>query len=334
MAAVGERLEIKITSSADKLSSGSAVAGTPPTSLFQSSTPVEILTEIFSYLPWDIPPASRARGRFPSWFAVSHVCRQWRIVALDYPSLWEYLPLESTTWTSVALERTNLGFIRIDAGPDVFSDNGLIKLEALDIAMAEAQRATDLAITMHGYQMAMRIFGQLTTLDASAMVDLHLVFRRPRLDDTPNFSNTLFSATTPPNLRVLRLLGLAVQPGCPLFTSSLTHLELDKATAWESLVEMFGVLAGLPHLTHLLLRRGEYGSALPSWESPDPLLNDGVMGRSIVFPRLKLLHISGDTSVTIRTLQVLRAPACAELEVEYFEDWIDVGLEIFPAFVR
>lgn len=59
-----------------------------------SRLPPETLAVIFSFLS---PPACDEELGYLSWLHVTHVCRQWRDIALDYPHLWSHIDFTNLT---------------------------------------------------------------------------------------------------------------------------------------------------------------------------------------------------------------------------------------------
>ncbi|KAI0064801.1 hypothetical protein BV25DRAFT_190059 [Artomyces pyxidatus] len=76
-----------------------------------SAFPVELLVRIFAHLSKEdllhqtIAPYAYL-FRTLRWFVVAHVCRQWRAVAIDSPTLWQDVDFAmGPTWADVMLSR-------------------------------------------------------------------------------------------------------------------------------------------------------------------------------------------------------------------------------------
>lgn len=77
--------------------------------------PSELLAEVFAYLSISEKPGERhiieshmlsATREILGWIKVTHVCRHWRNVALDYPSLWGHISYNiGPEWTRLMMER-------------------------------------------------------------------------------------------------------------------------------------------------------------------------------------------------------------------------------------
>lgn len=81
-----------------------------------SRLPIEVLGDIFVHCASDYhyqehhPPL---RSDAPDWVNVSYVCRQWRNVALDCPTLWTYVFVSSQRWTELLLARSKQESLKI-----------------------------------------------------------------------------------------------------------------------------------------------------------------------------------------------------------------------------
>ncbi|KAF8559434.1 hypothetical protein OG21DRAFT_1403077, partial [Imleria badia] len=73
--------------------------------------PIEILEIIFihcarDYHHEDRPLCSLTVPALPRWVNISYVCRRWRNVALNCPTLWSYLSVMPPRWTDELLARS------------------------------------------------------------------------------------------------------------------------------------------------------------------------------------------------------------------------------------
>ncbi|KAF8428846.1 hypothetical protein L210DRAFT_3563898 [Boletus edulis BED1] len=85
-----------------------------PYPFFISRLPIEILQDIFILCAQDHHYRSFCSTEpVPSWVNVSYVCRHWRNVALDYPTLWTYLFITSRRWTEQLLARSEQASLKI-----------------------------------------------------------------------------------------------------------------------------------------------------------------------------------------------------------------------------
>ncbi|KAF8428850.1 hypothetical protein L210DRAFT_3117210 [Boletus edulis BED1] len=86
-----------------------------PYPFFISRLPIEILQDIFILCAQDhhYRPGLCSTEPVPSWVNVSYVCRRWRNVALDCPTLWTYLFITSRRWTEQLLARSEQASLKI-----------------------------------------------------------------------------------------------------------------------------------------------------------------------------------------------------------------------------
>ena len=77
--------------------------------------PLELLQLVFCYCAKseDIPVGSHRA--YPSWIAVTHVCRRWRAAALNYSSLWTSINTDALgkRWVEAFLERSKPSLIDV-----------------------------------------------------------------------------------------------------------------------------------------------------------------------------------------------------------------------------
>ncbi|KAF9474931.1 hypothetical protein BDN70DRAFT_814909, partial [Pholiota conissans] len=72
-----------------------------------SRLPAEILGIIFSLVQTrEVNPNGKREGTPLQWLNVTYVCQYWRNVALDFPSLWVDLPVQSRRMVKLLLERS------------------------------------------------------------------------------------------------------------------------------------------------------------------------------------------------------------------------------------
>ncbi|KAF5313209.1 hypothetical protein D9619_003492 [Psilocybe cf. subviscida] len=85
--------------------------------------PVEILSKIFQFtqddyinlMDWTNCGTTFISKMDLAWIAVTHVCRNWRGVALNDPSLWTRPPIQHPKWTAVMLERSRMAGLHMSS---------------------------------------------------------------------------------------------------------------------------------------------------------------------------------------------------------------------------
>ncbi|KAH6904626.1 hypothetical protein BKA70DRAFT_527148 [Coprinopsis sp. MPI-PUGE-AT-0042] len=85
------------------------------------SLPPEILANVFLYRKAVSPVTPKRRSKVKhdwKWIQVSHVCRRWRQVALQNPTLWSTIPPISPKWLEVMAERSQRLPLTIELGSE------------------------------------------------------------------------------------------------------------------------------------------------------------------------------------------------------------------------
>ena len=93
-----------------------------------SRLPPELLSIIFNFLA-----CAHAPRDFECWVRVTHVCSDWRRVALDYPNLWTRISLHSPSWALEMLARSKTASITVDAAAVDEDRHSPMNIALLDI---------------------------------------------------------------------------------------------------------------------------------------------------------------------------------------------------------
>ena len=77
--------------------------------------PTDILANIFTHVAQEYHEGNDRRPSFrvPRWVNVSYVCRHWREVALNCPTLWSFHFIVSLRWTEELLARSKQASLKI-----------------------------------------------------------------------------------------------------------------------------------------------------------------------------------------------------------------------------
>ncbi|KAI0061591.1 hypothetical protein BV25DRAFT_724619 [Artomyces pyxidatus] len=257
-----------------------------------SSIPVELLNEIFCYLPShiaDLAPLRRA-GQTPRWLAVTQVCQYWRRVAYACRELWAYMPLESKEWTALALELSKDAPIVIDADESTWAQRSAVVLAFGSIARARTIRWT----VTDDMASALRAVPQ--DHPALLLESFEYVFRG---DEDVVFAPRIRGPL--PRLRELNIDGAMIRAPSSLFASTLTSLTLDRTESWTTAAEMVAALGHLQILEKLVF---------VIYQAPVPDL------QSIALPRLLELSVTGTVGTVVGMLLSLDIPACRRLTMD------------------
>ncbi|KAF8189691.1 hypothetical protein BJ912DRAFT_1042110 [Pholiota molesta] len=109
-----------------------------------SSLPPETLCEIFSFAQLHCVDSAGPNHSPLEWINLTYVCRYWRNIALNSPSLWAYLPIGNLKWVQEMLERSkDSGLVIRSDKPHDHSDS---KKSGLWLALQQVHRIRELSI--------------------------------------------------------------------------------------------------------------------------------------------------------------------------------------------
>lgn len=269
----------------------------------------ELLISIFELVPLlcraDPPPKSHDIG----WIAISHVCRRWRIIALNVPYLWLGISSPTLPWMQEMLLRSQPMSIDVRFNLDAL-ENPYSSWQAFALAMQNIPRMRSLHLTGQVVDTLLRT--QYST-PALLLEDLRLELASiPPLGD-PFYPDSLFGGETPV-LRTLFLKGLSIRLSSPILSalSSLT-IHGDTRTPRHTLAQWLDALTRMPkletlHLVQALSRTPLAGADSNSDSSPStvalPVLNallfaNNTLADCVAFT--SRLAIPSSASVEVRT---------------------------------
>ncbi|ETW81375.1 hypothetical protein HETIRDRAFT_417520 [Heterobasidion irregulare TC 32-1] len=277
--------------------------------------PNELLGHVFSLLADDDPPyketsASRPRPFSIGWIKVTHVCRHWREVALDYSQLWAHIPLDmGREWTRELIVRAKHAPLAIygkrEAGlilPALVASGHLSHTRVLCI------RDADLDV-VHSMTTAAAPMLEHVTLEL-VMAGHYIVTLLPE---------DIFAFHAPR----LRRGPLSTDFSIPrhIFNESPVPFLPSQRDFYDS-------LANMPHLESLIIR-----FALPS------VIADTIEPQrrgSIALPHLRVLNLAGPWLDVVAILEVILFPALAVLHLAYLAEGNDgdPSSVIFPSLLR
>ncbi|KAI0259352.1 hypothetical protein BC834DRAFT_906443 [Gloeopeniophorella convolvens] len=265
-----------------------------------SHLPVELLRAIFVHLRAEFLSGDTKHTDIA--ISLVHVCRHWRHVVMDLPQFWRLIPLwKGKNWANLALERAKPLTIQLVVDSQLA---GKVWYQKLCIrALHEMDRVQTLlfgsgtaffSTTTHSFiQDAMDVLGNSTAPALERFEAASLIDRMP---------DTIFQGCPPANLRSITLYDCAPGPESPLLHPNLACLDLRKCSGIVSL----GLLWSLPNLTTLCLTLSSSGIAEAA-ENPKI--------RPIALPNLKRIVLVDKCSIIAKTLQLLRIPTNATLDL-------------------
>ncbi|VDB94125.1 unnamed protein product [Peniophora sp. CBMAI 1063] len=239
------------------------------------SLPAEVLTAIFAWVQGIWPPSRReptSKTKAPNrcygwgWITVTHVSSYWREVALNAPSLW-------TTQTYCADINHNFipDIILRSRGSPLDLSFNIISDVHKDFYGAGVQYWLLPAISRRIRKLSLKglpaketssLSVYLSSKDLWTIEHLEIHVRRSSdgLSDELEEMFREWKAGDAPRLRSLSLSGVKVHWGSAIFSSSLTHLNIDIASSttnvasdFPSYMELFSALSHLDKLETLHL---------------------------------------------------------------------------------
>ncbi|RDB16622.1 hypothetical protein Hypma_002869 [Hypsizygus marmoreus] len=228
-----------------------------------SRLPPEILAHVFKFIA-DSSVALVRSGKL-RWIVVSHVCRRWRSVALECPSLWTDIPISHPHWAKEMLVRSHMAPLTITAIVDEARQHHPYYTSTYHGDRHQAViRSTIIDTLTHLPRIRVLSLTQSTTPDQLSEILQHLNKAAPMLNSL-TISNTRLNLYIKlpkdafpegvPRLRHLELQRCSLSWDSAALLCDLTCLRLDNfpPEAQGSICEIVAVLLGLPNLISLEL---------------------------------------------------------------------------------
>lgn len=268
-----------------------------------SRLPPEILCSIFFF-------ASRLAIYDVQWIRLTHVCRYWRDLALQSPSLWANPPLQHILWTEIMLSRSKMAGLTVQAdGVAIYHHN--TRKNVSSIFQNYNTRIKHIQL-----ELSFEVNSLLETLPSSAPMLESLVITVPY----PNRLNFSYQdgSTNRPNYRILdeslcdmgqlrrmELTGLYINWDLHL-PNTLTVLKLHEIPSLgiPEIDKMKDALEQMP-----LLQTLDLVNALP--DIGHPLLSS----RNIHLPKLQTLKLSAGVAEADCLLRALTFPSTTFVQV-------------------
>jgi len=186
----------------------------------------------------------------PSWVNISYVCRHWRNVALNCPTLWSYISATSSRWAKEFLARSEQSLLKVHLNADN-SRKRLRNNSFLEQVMNHVERMQELRLHMlsdHGFLLA-KLSSRAPRLEILEISETASVCSEARRSSLPFDGDT-------PALRTLCLSYCSVS-WYSFRLSGLTTLDLHRVPArfQQNTVEFLATLSCMQDLTHLYLDR-------------------------------------------------------------------------------
>lgn len=233
--------------------------------------------------------------RYQKMAAMSRVCRKWRTVTLDTPSLWTSLSTKSPQKSlEAAIQRSRSAELTVEFESEL--DRGFNTLLA------------------HAPQLMERIQSLSINMPSSAKRYPFLRVPAPILQTLRLYTGFHRQGVAPPvelfgdqapQLREVSIQGFSVSPACNIL-GGLTSLVLSSVMASDGLSHLCSVVRQNPNLQKLVMENVTLANTEDTAE--------GVS--AIDLPRLAALSLRGFVpEITARLLSLLDAPQCTQMMV-------------------
>ena len=269
-----------------------------------SNLPSEILAQVFHRLVLEELPLSVSGIRNLGWVRVTHVCRHWRQVALNDPSLWAKITGITTNakWISEMLVRAKNEPLDIEfiAGASSISEAFLMILPHLSHTR---QLRFHYQSTLHSDSIR-----EIFSWEAPALERFELTVPPSSSITFPDLGGNMLFKGHAPRLRAFSLSRILV-PWSLIPRGQLTWLQIaytnEDVHSPGDLSELIDLLVNCPSLENL-----ELHSCLPSQ------LTEFSHGRPIHLPNLSWLRLCGSTSRIVNMLKMLKSPSSTTIHLD------------------
>ncbi|PPR07153.1 hypothetical protein CVT24_010701 [Panaeolus cyanescens] len=266
-----------------------------------SFLPPELLREIFLYLRDEWPSSIFETSSVPrvkfGWINVTHVCRFWREVALQYPQLWTQVDVGLANWAEMVLERSKGADISLEILPNIETSAQRVLWDVL--SQPHRLRQIKLYSRFNSKSLYKEAFERLKDVAAPRLRSLVIA---GSCVDLPTILDKNFLGGGTPRLRHLDVQGYFIPWTSPIL-SGLHVLNIQPTHNFGSHASDFlAALRRLPDLEELTL--GRLPQDLESFDKK----------QVISFPRLAKLTFEGSGQEFIALLRHLRFPSTVSLQ--------------------
>jgi hypothetical protein len=275
-----------------------------------SFLPTEIFASVFSILRLSSPPLlASGKQDHLAWLRVTHVCHQWREIALNDPLFWNHINFNNISLAGVAemLVRAKEAPLHLEAKVTGHRQDNA----RFNTLKEELQSRVSYICHLHISADPVLLCRTLERLASPAPTLEHLslsvdVNHRTSTQSRASIPDTLFDGTTP-RLSRLKLYQCNISWRSPLL-KGLRNLEIHSPTerVRPSLVDWLDALDEMPQLKELILH-----SASPI---APPFPSD--VERTVTLPFLVYLDISASVRDCALALSHLVLPALTQLCIE------------------
>ncbi|KAI9444551.1 hypothetical protein H4582DRAFT_2070281 [Lactarius indigo] len=221
-----------------------------------SSLPTEVTTAIFSFLC--LPGTSQQGGKpdhHLSSLRISHVCRQWREIALDLPLLWSHFDFASVNPAGATemLARAKTAPLYVEARVPTYFWDGFRFSAFQKELQSHASQICHLSISAEPFHLRRTLEGLTSPAPTLEYLSLTIDKYRFKTPSRVSVPDTLFDGATP-RLSCLKLYNCNISWQSPLL-KGLENLEIRVLSTNEnpSLAVWLDALDEMPQLKTLVL---------------------------------------------------------------------------------
>src|SRR6266702_2227658 len=272
-----------------------------------SSLPTEVITAIFSllHLPGTSPLGGKSDHRL-AWLHATHVCRQWREIALALPLFWRHVDFTavSPAGATEILARAKKAPLWLEARVPIFRWDDARFSAFQNELQTHVSHICHLSISTKPVYLRKTLEALISPAPTLEYLLLSVEKDRPRTTSRVSIPDTLFNGTTP-RLSCLKLSHCNISWKSPLL-KGLKNLEIlmQSVGARPSLAVWLDALDEMPQLKTLVLH-----SATPIVPFPFNV----EVERTVTFPFLTHFDISGCVEDCALALAHLVLPALNRL---------------------
>ena len=269
-----------------------------------SLLPPEILARVFHLLVLEEPPAYRKQNL--GWIRVTHVCRNWRRVALDDLSLWAKIrdTRANTKWISEILARAKDAPLDIELDAAAWPRQKVLLMIPPHLSHTRQLRFRNLSALRSGTIL------EIYSSEAPVLEHFELKVAKSSPITLPDLGGGMPFKGRAPRLRTFSLSGVII-PWALIPRGQLTRLKIAYITEivgpLDASNQLFDLLVNCPLLEILNLEE-----CLPSQ------LTESLHGQIIYLPHLSRLRLYGSTTRVVTMLKMLNLPSSTTLRLNAF----------------